>query len=1200
MFDRGRNMFLKRLELQGFKSFPEKVKLEFKEGITAVVGPNGSGKSNISDGLRWVLGEQSAKSLRGDKMEDIIFAGTKNRKPLGFAEVSMVIDNSDKRLNIDFDEVTVTRRVYRSGESGFFINGSSCRLKDIHELFMDTGIGKEGYSIIGQGRIDTILSTKSDDRRALFEEAVGIVKFKNRRIQAEHKLEEVRGNLVRTNDIISELEKQVGPLEKQAEKTKKYLVLAEDLKKIRVNIFVDEYEKSEKAVNETNENIEIINNQIKEEENKQAKTEESKNEIRNYLEEAENNIEKNSQESADLRSLSEQKENDIKLVEQDIEHIDSNIKRNENEILRKEAEAVKKQEEIKLIKTKIQATELELNLKKENLDKLLSDFEKIDSTVSEREELVKKYNTDIVEKMKTAAQAKSDAAAATMVLEQFRERMIQIAGELDFSQSKLEEKNAHLAACEKLLNDVTEKEERLQKRIDELLEMAKNINDERSKIKNKQNGLNISLNESKSRFKILSELEREYDGYANSVKSILKQKDTNPNFKGVKGAVGELIKVDEKYETAIEIALGGALQNIVTTDEYSAKECMNYLKNNKKGRATFLPMTTIKNRDLGNIKNQLLSEKNVLGVADEIISFAPEFKNIMSNLLGRVIIMSDIDSAISFAKKYNHTYKVVTLEGELLNPGGSMTGGSVYKKAGGVFSRGRELKSLEENIKNFSDELEKTEKELFSVENDYKEIVSDGEKTRELLHQANVEKVEKANKAEQAKSAIAEFEEKIQYLEAERNQLNEQLKDAEDNAQSFNDVSESITKEIDKLSGELSEYQEKIQKERDFKEESSQKINELKIKISSSQHEINSYNADIKRILAENENLAKENDALRLEIENSNNQKLVKLEDIEKLKGEIIKLKELFEKLNEKAVILNDKKHYFNKKLEEINNQMVAFSETMGKLNNEKIRLEGKLENIENKSQQLCDSMWEDYEITYADACGFEKSELSFDELKSNEKSLKAQISSLGSVNPDAVEEFKAVKERYEFNIKHRDDILKADDDLKTIIAKLVEDMEEQFKAQFKVINENFGNVFAEIFGGGTAKLKLTDEDNVLNSGIEIVAQPPGKNLQSLTLLSGGERTLTAVSLLFAIFKMKPSPFCILDETEAALDDANVIRYANYLRKISDKNQFIVITHKTGTMEAADVLYGVTMEEQGVSKIISVKLTEAESITNNK
>lgn len=1192
-------MFLKRLELQGFKSFPEKVKLEFKEGITAVVGPNGSGKSNISDGLRWVLGEQSAKSLRGEKMEDIIFAGTKNRKPLGFAEVSMVIDNSDKRLNIDYDEVTITRRVYRSGDSGFFINGASCRLKEIHELFMDTGVGRDGYSIIGQGRIDTILSTKSEDRRSLFEEAVGIVKFKNRRTEAEKKLEAVRSNLVRTNDIISELEKQIEPLERQAEKTKKYLVLAEKLKNIRVNIFVDEYEKNEKEIEETNKNIDIINTQISDEEAGQRAAESLRDSLKAELRQVEGETEENSAEAAEVRSAAEQKENDIKLVKQEVEYIESDIKRSSGEADKKKADTLKRNEEAELIKTKVRGAELELDLKKRELESLMAEFDKIDIKVSEREELVKKYNTDIMEKMNIAAQAKTEAASSQVLLGQLNEKAVQTEGELDFSKSRLEEKKAHYAACKKLFDEICQKEESLKKRIDELLKQAQKINKERNELKQKQSILSASVNTGISRQKVLAELERDYEGYNNAVKAILKQKNTNPAFKGVKGAVGELIKVEEKYETAIEIALGANLQNIITTDEYSAKACMNYLKTNKKGRATFLPMTTIKGRALGHIKNQLLNERDVLGIADELISFSEEYREIMSNLLGRVIISSNIDSAVELAKKYNHAYKIVTVEGEVLNPGGSMTGGSVFKKAGGVFSRGRELKELDEKIKNEKNQLSELENRIYSMESDYKELVSDGERARSLLNSANVEKAEKNSRTEQARADIEELDRKINELEAEKKQLKEQICKIEQRSEEQKSISESIGIEIEKLSSELTQYQEKIQRERDFKEESSQKINELKIKISSSEYEIASLNNDIQRIISENEGLERDRKYLLGDIEKQKTQREFKLKEIERYEGEIIKLKELSVKLSERADTLNEKKCGVNRKIEEINEKIIGFTETMGKLNNEKVRLEGKIENVENKNRQLCDSMWEDYELTYASACGYEKTEMDYNELKAGEKSIKGQINALGSINPEAVEEFKAVKERYEFNIKQRDDILKADDDLKNIIAKLVEDMEEQFESQFKIINENFGSVFAEIFGGGTAKLKLTDEENILTSGIEIVAQPPGKNLQSLTLLSGGERTLTAVSLLFAIFRMKPSPFCILDETEAALDDANVIRYANYLKKISDENQFIVITHKTGTMEAADVLYGVTMEEQGVSKIISVKLTEAESITKN-
>ncbi len=1184
-------MFLKCLELQGFKSFPEKVKLEFKEGITAVVGPNGSGKSNISDALRWVLGEQSAKTLRGEKMEDVIFSGTENRKALGFAEVSMIIDNSDKKLNIDYNELTVTRRVYRSGESGYFINGSSCRLKDIHELFMDTGIGRDGYSIIGQGRIDAVLSSKSDDRRLLFEEAAGVVKFKNRKLQAENKLEETRKNLTRTNDIIAELEQRIAPMQKQAEKTKKYLELSENLKSIRISIFTEEYKKFENEADKISKNIAIVDTQIKDENLLCTENENKKNSLKIQLEQTEKIIEQTSAQTSELRLTTEQKNNDIKLIGNEIEHIKNDIKRNKSEIEKKAKEFEKNNSNSKLINSKLQAAKLELDAKKTELDKLNENFEKINSMLSQKEELIKKYNFDIVEKMKISSEAASQAALSETRLAGLKEQSVTAKEELYIYESRLNEKTIHLKACQNLMDDILKKEYDIEKKIEILTNSADKISSDLSDINHKHENSMLMLNESKSKHKILSELEKDYDGYTNSVKAILKQKDTNPDFKAVRGAVGELIRVEEKFETAVETALGAALNNIITEDEECAKKCISYLKLNKKGRATFLPKTSVKAKSLGEVKNKILNEYGVLGIADEIISFDDEFKGIMSNLLGRVIVASDIDCAVKIASKYNHSYKIVTLQGEILNPGGSMTGGSIFKKSGSIFSRTRELKQLEIAIDEKNKEIFEIEKSISILQNNYNKTNYEIEETKKLLYAANIEKAEKSADIQQAKKACDELKEKIDSLKKQQLQFAEELNKAALDANKHKAVSDKLSSEIEDLSSALGIYQDEIQNQRNFKEEELKKINSLKIKISSLQYEINGFDSDIKRILSENNTFKADMDYLKKDIEKRNAQCEFKLKETERFENEILNLKKMGEELNEKFDELNRKKNIIKKDIEEINNKIIEFTETIGKLNSEKIRLEGKIENIEAKSQRLCDSMWEDYEITYAKACTFEKSSMDYSSLKKAEAELKSSINQLGSINPDAIEQFREIKQRYDFNIKQRDDIIKADEDLKIIIKKLSEDMQAQFMDRFNTINKNFSAVFSEIFGGGSATLKLSDENNILTSGIEIAARPPGKKLQSLSLLSGGERTLTAVSLLFAIFKMKPSPFCILDETDAALDDANVIRYSNYLKKISDKNQFIVITHKTGTMEDANVLYGVTMQEQGVSKIISVKLT---------
>lgn len=1186
-------MFLKRLEIQGFKSFPEKIRLDFRQGITGIVGPNGSGKSNISDAIRWVLGEQSARTLRGDKMEDIIFAGTKNRKALGFAEVTMHLDNTDKKLPLEYSEIAITRKVYRSGESGYYINGTSCRLKDIHELFMDTGIGKEGYSIIGQGKIDTILSNKSEDRRALFEEAVGIIKFKNRRIQAENRLEEVRKNIIRTNDIISELERQINPLFEQKEKAKEFLRLSKRLKIIKINLFIAEYKMAEDSIKDILNNIEILDNTIISLEKEIEKYLQKEQSLKDSLLMKEQEIENVNKIVLDLNINIEQNQNNINLDNQNIQFIEDDINRIKDEQDKNSKVILNKNDEIKFINISLEAKRLQYNMKKDELDKLYIQFENISAKMDKNEEKFKDINNKIVEKMQLSAEISNKLTIYESSRDNLSEKLKQLEQEVGLYKSKINERIARKMVLEKNLTNIKNEEEIISENIN-----LYNVDFERNKseliniekINSEENKKYIEL---KNKHKILEELEKDYEGYFGSVKAILKEKEKNSKFFGICNAIGEIIAVPKEYEIAIEIALGGAIQNIVTNTEEDAKIAINYLKENKKGRATFLPISSIKAKPIQD-KDNIVKEKGVIGIADSLITFDDKYNNIMSNILGRTIIIDNIDNGIALSKKYKYMYKVVTLDGELINAGGALTGGSISKKSGGIFSRGREIKDifekvcvLEEKINKNIDFIQKKEEEQYNIQKNI-------EKNRESLNKISLEKIRLESDINQADEYIKDLENNVKNSSDYIININEQLKETYIDNNSLEEQLNNVNKEIKVLKENILTFESKLEEERLNKDTSFNYINRLKIDIKDIEYQIENSNREIIRLSTDIDNLKEINISLDIKIKENNDKKDILNKNITYVQKNIDTLKEKSVNLKNSINNLQQEKNNINNNINNITNDIATTNRNKLDIENKKVKAEAKKENIEERIDLLCDNMWQEYEITYASACNdYENINLSFDELKREESIFKAKITSLGTVNLGAIEEYKVLKERYDLNIKQREDILKADDDLKDIISTLVVEMEEQFKNQFSLINKNFNKVFSNMFGGGKAELILSDENNILTSGIDIVAQPPGKNLQSLTLLSGGERTLTAMSLLFAILIMKPSPFCVLDETEAALDDANVLRYSNFLKNFSKDNQFILITHKTGTMEIADILYGVTMEEQGVSKVISVELKDA-------
>ncbi len=1186
-------MYLKRIEMQGFKSFPEKIRLEFNKGITAVVGPNGSGKSNIADAVRWVLGEKSAKNLRGSKMEDVIFNGTANRKPLGFAEVSLIMDNSDRKLNIDFSEVIVTRRVYRSGESDYIINGTKCRAKDILELFMDTGVGKEGYSIVGQGRIDEILSTKSEDRRHLFEEAAGIVKYRTRCTEAANKLGKERENLVRVNDIIEELEKQIGPLEVQAEKAKKCILISDRLKLVRINIFVRDAARFEDEIKQLDKQIAQIGSDIDTETKNEQELTAKKTSIKNDIAEIENKLEQITEDIGNKRSEREQKENDVRLCKQAIEHLNENIVRINSENETGSRSIAEKEKSIEDIKKEIDIKTEMLREKKNTYNEKMKAFSELSTQVSEREELLNKYNSDVIAKMNKATDVKNEISKTEAMLDQLDIRREQLDGDIAALEIQQEERSNALSEAQKEL-ERAEKAAKLNiKNIDKMTEQYNRLLDNSNAARQRQNDVNKLIQEKNSRLKILSELEKSYEGYYEGVKAVLAQRDNkDADFKGICGAVGEVISLDKKYETAIEVALGSSVQNVITRTEEDVKKAINYLKKNNKGRATFLPMTAIRPKTMGGEKYDILKEKGVLGIAKELIDYSREYENIMSSLLERVIVTDNIDNAVSLAKKTKYSYKIVTLEGELINAGGSMTGGSIRKKTASIFSRSREISELREELKQLYEEQASTDADVEKMSEICENLDYKITEAKDELQDINIRKTEASAKIEQAGEYAEDINTRLENAKNEISELLLTIEKGKDEKNKLGDDLVYINNDIEELNGKLNEFQSLIQSDRDSREASNEEIAAMRVELNQLENNIYTFNTDIDRINDEIADIRYSVTEGKDSIAEITKEIAKKNSEMSELENTIGILRKEYEDLFETQEKFYADKSHKNNALDELEKDIKKQLETKTALEKEYDRLGIRKTNTDEKSRELYDSMWEEYEITYVTAKMSEKLDMSDSELKSEEKKLRNQIKALGNVNMNAVDEYAEVKERYDFLTKNRDDILETEKKLVTIIDDLNSMMEKQFTEQFALISKNFKQTFAEMFGGGVAELKLADGDDILNCGIDIVVQPPGKTLQNMMLLSGGEKALTAMALLFAILKMKPSPFCILDEIEAALDDANVVRYADYLSNFTEDTQFIIITHRKGTMEAADILYGVTMQEQGISKLVSVKFNE--------
>lgn len=1181
-------MYLKRLEMQGFKSFADKTVLEFMPGITTVIGPNGSGKSNISDCIRWVLGEQSLKSLRGLKSEDVIFSGTQNRKSLGFAEASLVIDNSDQKLPIEYNEVIVTRRIYRSGETGYFINKVPCRLKDVLELFMDTGIGKDGYSIIGQGKIDEILSNKSEDRRHIFEEAAGIVKYRTRKAESEKKLEQTKLNLLRINDIINEIEGNIGSLKSQSEKARKYLNLREELKNIEVGLFLHNIDDYKNQMNTIAENIDILETQKVKEDEVSNNLQNEKEELKELVDKLITQIEETQNLGFEGNQKKEQLNSEIGIAEERISNNKENFERFALEI----EEIVNRNKEL----------EEEKNQKLEKKNNLFSNKEKFETELKQKEEELANYT-------KTLSDKELEIETKKQIVQKNIDEKYEIIAQINTEKANFENlnkqensiKNEMQATISELDSTRTNKSEfgnkfyqleNARNKFSLSLESMKNENEQSmQKIKDFENRINAYQSEyriKESRQKFLIETEKEKEGYARSVKALLEATEKDKTLsRGVHGVLANLISVDKEYETAIEMTLGASIQNIVTESEEEAKILVNYLRDNNLGRASFLPITSVKGQKISEINSRGID--GVIGIASDLVKADKKYQGIILNLLGKTVIVSDIDIAVKLAKQNSYKFKVVTLKGDVINPSGAISGGSVATKTVSILGRGKEIEELEKALKEIKIKIEKTEKEKESFENSISKILDKYEKEQKEAQELEITYATEKQKLDNIELNITKLESK---LAKEKQDLENIKKEKQENTKKQENLNEKVSimdKENSELNSVIEEFSKINKDNQKYIDDLNFDITNLKISVSSFDESEISIDEMMERINQdiENNNISINNkNTAREKITKENKELEIKIEEIKKkisqLEKEVLGSTEKIEKLKKERALKSDKLVQIEKEIEEETSKTEDIKNHISKLDLKKSKIELEL-------NQVIDKMWEEYELTPNNVGEIEKIE-NPNKVQKQVNEIRTQIKELGSINVDSIKEYQETKDRYDFMCEQRLDLEDSSNKLKKVIDEMTETMKKQFAEQFKIINKNFGEVFTELFGGGKAELILSDKENILECGIEIAVQPPGKKLQNMMLLSGGERAFTAIALLFAILKMNPAPFCVLDEIEAALDDVNVYRFAEYLKKFSEKSQFLVITHRKGTMEAADTVYGITMEEKGISKLLSMKL----------
>lgn len=1182
-------MYLKSIEVHGFKSFANKLVFEFHNGITGIVGPNGSGKSNVADAVRWVLGEQSARQLRGANMQDVIFSGTEMRQPQSYAYVALTISNEDHQLALPYEEVKVARRVYRSGESEYLLNGATCRLRDVQELFFDTGIGKEGYSIIGQGQIDRILSGKPEERRELFDEAAGIVKYKKRKMAAEKNLAAESQNLLRVQDILAELEKQVGPLERQSQKAREYLNLKEELKNAEIALFRMDYESLQNEIEEIRQNAENTSRELE-----QAKAEKEKSrfqyeEIEESIAEFDRSIERKKEKVNHNHLLRTNFESEVRITKEKISSVTQGKEYYKERTDALTASRTEAEEELKTYEETRGEALKQLSEMEDREKETVNALTALEKEITEKEIQLNEQNDTILDAMNVSSKIVVEQQKAKSMLEQNNLRKVEL------NQKILSNKSQVSAASEEMEKEKTALHA-AKKELDQEYVARKTLlaeaDQERSriqKLQQKRQDIQKQYHMEHSKLDTLKNMAERYDGYGQSIKRVMEQKKENP---GLLGVVADIIQVDSRYETAVETALGGNIQNIVTEDEHVARKMIELLKKNHFGRATFLPLTTVTPKREDPFREEILSETGVLGNLAEYAGREHKYDKVIEYLLGRYLLVDTIDHAMQISRKYHFSIRIVTLEGELLNPGGSLSGGA-FRNNSNLLGRRREMETLQQSIQEIQEELKSNKEEIQECSRQVEKLVQEANSKNELLKELELKQNTANIKYEQAvgikeqkeKEYLAimgdgkEIETQKQILEEALSRINQELEENSVREEQAKDKVQTLTRELEGDHEKQTEWQDKLA--------------QIHLEISSFQQKNNYIAENIHRITGTLQELQTEYDRLMEEQDNSDGA-------VEEMQEIIRGYEEKYTALGEETErLLAEIEEETKKKEENIASQKDFFDrrdklmEHINELNKESFRLDSRKNNLEEKQENKVNYMWNEYELTYHNVEDMAlDTSVSYTRMKANVGETKTKIRDLGDVNVNAIEDYKFVRERYELLKSQHDDLVESEEALKKIIADLDEEMRKQFVEKFTDIQKQFDKVFRELFGGGKGTLELVEDEDVLEAGITINAQPPGKKLGNMMQLSGGEKALTAIALLFAIQNLKPSPFCLLDEIEAALDDSNVKRYAKYLHKLTKNTQFIVITHRKGTMEAADVLYGITMQEKGVSTLVSVKLIE--------
>lgn len=1179
-------MYLKKLELKGFKSFPMKTDIFFDKGVTAIVGPNGSGKSNISDAVRWVLGEQSIKSLRGEKMEDVIFSGTDSKKAMNYCEVAITLDNSNGEIDIDSNELVIKRKAYRTGESNFYINGKSCRLKDIREILMDTGIGKDGYSIIEQGKVEDILSNNPANRRKIFDEACGIAKYRYKKNEAERNLKKSSENLERINDIFEEVDKQLKPLERQQVKAKKYIVLRDELKILEINDFINKNKGLEEEISQYTAKIQEISKEMEILGQEKFDLEEDLVSLSKEIDELEILLDKMGEDNIDMKTKISYKKSEIQVSKEKVKFQEGEIERKKNEI--------------KLADKKIEVDNIELDKVHKRADEKSYEIESIEESMEDifnqkirlekvLEDLDNKINDNkstsisLLEKRENISQ---DFARVGANIDNMKARLEDIGIQIDDLNKEIGLDDKDIDSKNLELEDLSKDLDKITKTISEKsLELKDRESDYRAKTKSQQD-LNYSIASLRSKHNTYVDMENHHEGFNRGVKEVLK----NKNIKGIRGAFGELVSVPQKYEKAIEASLGAAIQNVVVEDEASAKTAINYLKKNNLGRVTFLPMNVMRSNKL---KFDRTYKTDYIGICSDLIQYSKEYTSLVENLLGRVVLVEDIDKAVALAREAGHRFKIVTLEGDIVNPGGALTGGSL-KVNSNILSRKRIINELDLEIKS-------KEKDKLNLENTIREshkYIEDLEKEIEVLRNSKLGK---------DRSRIG--------LETELKILTESKSNKKKNIESYNKESSKIRDSIESSKKIYEECQNTLESISIESKDNTSNIEDLVLEHKKANLEFgevvkvyNEKNLDLVREKEAFKNLIEEISRISNDIDKSKDRQKKLGDSIAENENELNFLDELIEKYEKELVEmeanLEEMSQTMVEKRLEKDDLRIGYDEkkrlarekdrSYNNYREENFNYESKLDRARVASDNILTNLYEKYDLTYVQAMDYRDQELEVD-LAKIEK-LKKSIKNLGNVNLDSIDEYEEIKERHEFYSSQKLDLEESIESLNGLIDDLVEKMKKEFLDSFKIINDNFKKVYKSLFEGGNADLKISDYENVLSCDIEITAQPPGKKMKNLSLLSGGEKAMTAICILFAILISKPTPFCILDEIEAPLDDVNVYRFGAFLKDLSSGTQFVAVTHRRGTMEVADYIYGITMQEKGVSSVISIRLNEAEKM----